>query len=279
MDVLAPLADVVIDRDAAPRTIELGSAFDLRDVTGTVVRFSTNAPLDDKDVFAKLFDQPGEGRTRTAPLTVANFLAHADAGRSTNTTVHRSVPGFVVQGGGFRLTSSGSEFVEAIAQFPAVLNEPGNPNAIAQENLVTLTSVPRVGELVYSVSSSDPALATVSLTGGDNLVRALAAGATGTATITVRAASVFDATDFVEASCTVTVVPPAAAKVGVAARELLISPSNGVALVDGRGDLAIRDQASGAWWLLASTGTGFVGAGFGSWPTTAPWASARGLRA
>ncbi|MFM8498357.1 MAG: peptidylprolyl isomerase, partial [Planctomycetia bacterium] len=265
VDVLAPLADLIVDRGSGPSTIDLGTAFDLRGVTGTVVRFSTNAPLDDKDVFAELFDQPGEGRTRTTPLTVANFLAYADAGRYTNTIVHRSVPGFVVQGGGFRLTSSGSELVEAIEQFPAVLNEPGNTNArgtlamaklggdpnsatnqffvnlannaanldgqnggftafgrvlgngmdlvdtvaslprydfgapfgelpaiglddpadITQENLVTITSVSRIGELVYSVSSSDPALATVSLTDGDNLVLALAAGATGTATVTV----------------------------------------------------------------------------------------------
>ena len=362
VDVLAPLVDLVVDRGSTPRTIDLGPAFDLRGVTGTVVKFSTNAPLDDKDVFAELFDQPGEGRTRTTPLTVANFLAYADAGRYTNTIIHRSVPGFVVQGGGFRLASSGSKLVETIEQFPAVLNEPGNtnargtlamaklggnpnsatnqffvnlsdnaanldnqnggftafgrvlgsgmdlvdtlaslprygfdapfgelpaiglddPNDIAQENLVTITSVTRVGELVYSVGSSDPALAAASLTAGDDLVLAVAAGRTGTATITVRAASVFDAADFVEESFTVTVVPPAAAEVnavvGVAARELLISRSNGVALVDGpavalpdeggwqevvrgdfsgdgRSDVAML-SAQGNWWVALTPATG-----------------------
>jgi uncharacterized protein (TIGR03437 family) len=37
-----------------------------------------------------------------APLTVANFLAYMNAGAYTNTIFHRSVPGFVVQAGGYQ---------------------------------------------------------------------------------------------------------------------------------------------------------------------------------
>jgi peptidyl-prolyl cis-trans isomerase A (cyclophilin A) len=36
-----------------------------------------------------------------APSTVANFLNYVQAGSYTDTVVHRSVPGFVIQGGGF----------------------------------------------------------------------------------------------------------------------------------------------------------------------------------
>lgn len=36
-----------------------------------------------------------------APISVANFIAHARAGHYDNTTFHRVVPGFVIQGGGW----------------------------------------------------------------------------------------------------------------------------------------------------------------------------------
>ncbi len=35
------------------------------------------------------------------PATVANFLDYVNNGAYTNSVYHRSVPGFVVQGGGF----------------------------------------------------------------------------------------------------------------------------------------------------------------------------------
>ncbi|NBT14342.1 MAG: peptidylprolyl isomerase, partial [Planctomycetia bacterium] len=101
--------------------IDLEAAFDLAGVTGTVVRFSNNVGA---DIYAELFDAAGPARTRTTPLTAANFLAYLDAGRYTNTIMHRSVSGFVVQGGGFTDKSLSA----AIPQFPAVTNEPGNTN-------------------------------------------------------------------------------------------------------------------------------------------------------
>ena len=39
--------------------------------------------------------------TDDAPNTVANFLRYIDSGKYTKSFVHRSIPGFVIQGGGF----------------------------------------------------------------------------------------------------------------------------------------------------------------------------------
>ncbi len=38
---------------------------------------------------------------KTTPKTVENFLAYVQAGAYTNSVVHRAVPGFVAQGGGY----------------------------------------------------------------------------------------------------------------------------------------------------------------------------------
>ncbi|MEJ2239267.1 MAG: peptidylprolyl isomerase [Gemmatimonadales bacterium] len=38
-----------------------------------------------------------------APITVANFVAYVDSGFYDGTLIHRVVPGFVIQGGGFSM--------------------------------------------------------------------------------------------------------------------------------------------------------------------------------
>jgi cyclophilin family peptidyl-prolyl cis-trans isomerase len=61
----------------------------------------------------------------TAPKTVANFLGYARRGNFTNSIIHRSVPGFVIQGGGYRLNGNSLDDIPAD---PPVVNEPGRSN-------------------------------------------------------------------------------------------------------------------------------------------------------
>lgn len=81
---------------------------------GTIVRVQT--PLGDFDI--ELFDD-------AAPRTVANFLNYVDDGDYATSFVHRSVPAFVIQGGGFTFAA------EQIGQVPVdapVANEFGRSN-------------------------------------------------------------------------------------------------------------------------------------------------------
>lgn len=61
---------------------------------------------------------------RQAPATVNNFISYINSGAYTNGIFHRSVPGFVVQGGGYKLvtTASGTS-VSAVATTAPVINE------------------------------------------------------------------------------------------------------------------------------------------------------------
>ncbi|MEY4691467.1 MAG: hypothetical protein RIT19_1792 [Verrucomicrobiota bacterium] len=81
---------------------------------GTLVRFRTTLG----DVVVELYD-------REKPLTTSNFLRYIRAGRYTNMFAHRIVPGFVIQGGGFRVAHRGtaSNTVESVVEFPCVSNE------------------------------------------------------------------------------------------------------------------------------------------------------------
>ncbi len=74
-----------------------------------VVRFHTS--LGDIDV---ILDEAN------APRTVANFLGYVDRGDYANSIFHRSVPGFIIQGGGYYVTGGK---LEAIPQQAAVVNE------------------------------------------------------------------------------------------------------------------------------------------------------------
>lgn len=72
------------------------------------------------DILIRLLDT-------ATPNTVANFRSYADDGDWDNTFIHRSVPGFVVQGGGFSFDDA-IGFPQGIPSDPPVVNEPGISN-------------------------------------------------------------------------------------------------------------------------------------------------------
>lgn len=80
-------------------------------VQATIVEVRTNVG----NFQVNLFDN-------TTPSTVQNFLSYVNAGAYANNTVHRSVPSFVIQMGGFEYANSFPP--EAIAIGVPVINEP-----------------------------------------------------------------------------------------------------------------------------------------------------------
>lgn len=71
------------------------------------------------NILVRLYD------TRT-PLTVANFLTYTD-GEWVDTFIHRSIPGFVIQGGGYTYVSD-AVGLGSVPDGPMVHNEPGISN-------------------------------------------------------------------------------------------------------------------------------------------------------
>ncbi len=130
VNVLAALPDQSVLVNAPPQSIAVDARYDNLDVTGTVVRFTTNQSGSNNLIYTELFDQVGP--SRTTPLTATNFLAYANAGRYTNTIIHRSIANFMIQGGGFTQPTAASNvaggYPATIAQFAAVQNEFGNSN-------------------------------------------------------------------------------------------------------------------------------------------------------
>jgi len=57
----------------------------------------------------------------STPLTTANFLNYVNNGRYDNSFIHRSMPGFVLQGGGFYWV--GPTTYDAVPSYGTILNE------------------------------------------------------------------------------------------------------------------------------------------------------------
>jgi len=105
-----------------PETVNLADSF-------AIARFTCDNGLGTFDV--QLY-------TADTPSTVANFLAYVDnhaytGGSYGNTFIHRSIPGFMIQGGGYLVKSGPGDWLDASYLFYAdryapVQNEPGISN-------------------------------------------------------------------------------------------------------------------------------------------------------
>ncbi len=115
--ILSPIDDSVLSEGGEATVIDLTTVFTVTDVTGDVVQFDSNLG----QINVELFEDQ-------APLTVANFLNYVNDGDYLNTIIHRSVLGFVVQGGGFRNIFDASNRPEEIPSDPPVVNEFGISN-------------------------------------------------------------------------------------------------------------------------------------------------------
>lgn len=110
----------------------------------TIVRFET--VLGNIDV--RLYD------TKT-PLTTQNFMNYVEDGDWDDTFFHRSVPGFVIQGGGFKFTDAGG--VSSVPQDPAVMNEFGLTNIRGTIAMAKLGSGPNTATNQWFFNLADNA--------------------------------------------------------------------------------------------------------------------------
>ena len=105
-----------------PLTVDLNEAFGTEAIDDQVVRFTSEFSSNGIPVvldFA-LF-------SNRTPVTRGNFLNYVADGDYVNSFIHRSVPGFVIQGGGFRINNSS---IESVPTDPAIVNEFGVSNTL-----------------------------------------------------------------------------------------------------------------------------------------------------
>ncbi len=110
-----PLNPVVVNVNSNDTTLNLFQNFDDPFTTGRVANFNLREnSIGTGEINVVLFDQAGEG----APITVNNFLNYVNDGDYVNTIIHRSVPDFVIQGGGFTVNNLTVNSVPTDAPIP-----------------------------------------------------------------------------------------------------------------------------------------------------------------
>ena len=119
----APIADRS-GLAGTPFTVNLNDAFGMEAIDDQVVRFTSqfsypNGPTLQLDM--ALF-------SNRTPGTRANFLKYVADADYVGSFIHRSVPNFVIQGGGFRLTETNS--LEAVPTDAPIANEFGVSNTL-----------------------------------------------------------------------------------------------------------------------------------------------------
>jgi peptidyl-prolyl cis-trans isomerase A (cyclophilin A) len=134
------------DLDKSPGDAEerftLASHFGAEQIRDTAVRLEAEWTLLDgteesSEIDFLLF------RERT-PITIANFLGYVNRGDYTNMIVHRLVPGFVIQGGGFTIVNGadGGISADSVATQPTIRNEFGVSNTLGTISMAKLGGNP-----------------------------------------------------------------------------------------------------------------------------------------
>lgn len=113
---------------AGSSEVQLSGRFALADVVGTVVKVDTNARPAAGRFCVELFDTAAAAPVRATPATTFNFLSYVDNGSFDGSIVHRSVPQFVIQGGGFKAPAAAAGQPTAIPTRGTLADEVGNPN-------------------------------------------------------------------------------------------------------------------------------------------------------
>ncbi|WP_435010311.1 peptidylprolyl isomerase [Tundrisphaera lichenicola] len=146
MATLAPLPDLSLTKGVATPPVNLDAYFKDSQPAPNFAIFDTT-----------LGTIPVLLTPQTTPLTVANFQSYVNKGAYNNTIVHRSVPGFIWQAGGFQLTSQPS--ISAIASDTPVRNEFGASNVRGTIAMAKLGNDPNsaTSQFFFNESNSNAA--------------------------------------------------------------------------------------------------------------------------
>jgi len=148
--ILPVLNHLVADRQltggSPTEIISLSEFFGTEPIDDQVVRFTaqygpTAAPVTtimDMALFSN----------RT-PVTRTNFLNYVTGGDYVNSFIHRSAPGFVIQGGGFKYTTS----VTSVPTDPPIVNEFGISNTLGTVSMAKVGDDPNSATSQWFVST------------------------------------------------------------------------------------------------------------------------------
>ena len=138
-----PIADL-FSIPTQPVALNLNNVFGTEAIDDQVVRFTSQSFA----VGVSMVVDMAMFSNRT-PVTRTNFLKYVADGSYTNSFVHRSVPGFVIQGGASRIVNSN---IVSVSTYPPIVNEFGVSNTLGTVSMAKLGGDPNSATSQWFVS-------------------------------------------------------------------------------------------------------------------------------
>ncbi|MDB6079493.1 MAG: hypothetical protein JWO82_3240 [Akkermansiaceae bacterium] len=140
-----PTPDQKLYSATAATTLTLSQRFGTEAVDDQAVRFTAQFPSGTKTIDMAMF-------TNRTPVTRANFLKYVADGDFVNSFIHRSVPGFVIQGGGYKISGSN---ILAVPTDPPIVNEFGVSNTYGTVSMAKVGGNPNSATSQWFISLGD----------------------------------------------------------------------------------------------------------------------------
>ena len=137
--------------------VKVPKGFGAADAEGTVVELITNNRLGERSFYLEMFNKKDSAETVTKK-TVKNFLKYIKNDLYDNSLFHRSVSGFVLQGGGFTaplVPADEGGSVDPIDSFEMIDNQPGNSNLRGTIAMAKLSGLPDSATSQWFINLAD----------------------------------------------------------------------------------------------------------------------------
>lgn len=127
-----------------PLSVDLNQVFGTEAIDEQVVRFTSDFSNGASPIVLDiaLF-------SNRTPVTRTNFLNYVNDGRYANSFIHRSVPDFVIQGGGFRIINNN---ITEVPTDPPIINEFGISNTLGTVSMAKLGGNPNSATSQWFIS-------------------------------------------------------------------------------------------------------------------------------
>ncbi|MCB1120905.1 MAG: peptidylprolyl isomerase [Verrucomicrobiae bacterium] len=152
-----PLPDQILDQDGPSLDIDLKNYLSDPDVASPAVQLEMMYSGKTEVIYLALFWQH-------TPKTAQNFVDYIQANRYSENLIHRSAPGFVIQGGGYRFAPD--FIIEDVPEFSAVENEPGISNTRGTVAMAKLGGDPNSATSQWFINLKNNASTLDDLNGG-----------------------------------------------------------------------------------------------------------------
>ncbi len=132
----------------------------IKKLNGTTLKFTTNysTPTVDASFFVELYNDQNESN-KTTPITSNNFLQYVNDESYDKTLIHRVVPNFVIQGGGYTWPLPASNetggYPLLVQSKGEIINEPINSNLMGTIAMAKIPDLPDSATSEWFINLSD----------------------------------------------------------------------------------------------------------------------------